>query len=107
MSRFINYNNGEGLTLTEFAAYAETDIQDFVDSVQRDISQSAPLDGALAALEDGSLWADDQQPLIEEIHALITEHERTAMPNDLTPEEWEREVRSRATADEIEYYDNQ
>ena len=34
------------------------------------------LEGAKDALEDGSLWTDEQQEIVESIHNVITENEK-------------------------------
>lgn len=79
---FINFNAAVDVVFV--ATYAQaggcfTDIVDFVGDVRRGVSSACPLDGAVHALEDGSLWADlndeDGQALLELVHRKAREAE--------------------------------
>ena len=71
MNEFINYDKHTGLSINTYRNPDATlgDITDVVAAVKNgDESVCCDLDGALDALEDGTLWTDDDQETIEYIH---------------------------------------
>lgn len=83
-NHFVNFFPGSvrdsrELSLDTHAAYGVEDIEGFVDSILVGCTSSAPTDGALAALEDGSVWGylcDKHgevaaREALEELHALL------------------------------------
>lgn len=78
MAHFINYNAHTGLSINTYRApegYANSDVTGLVEDIHAERSGCCPLEGALEALEDGSLWQDADQEILEELHALISSHE--------------------------------
>lgn len=81
MTHFINYSPDTGLSISTFRGaegYANGDITGLVEDIRAGRPGNCPLDGALDALEDGSTWSDEDQSIIEEIHASVREHEEAA-----------------------------
>lgn len=79
MNYFLNYSVDAGLSIKTSRDPSATagDIRDLVAAYQsKDESVVCDLDGALGALEDGSLWQDSDQEAIEDVHAFISEWER-------------------------------
>ena len=78
MTYFINYNPMTGFSINTFRepnGYCNEDVLGLVEDVQNGASSCCMLDGAKDALEDGSLWTDEQQEIVESIHSVITEDE--------------------------------
>ncbi len=75
-----NTRDERELSVNEVDAYGVEDIIGLVDSMIKGCTSSAPAEGALAALEDGSLWGelcaehgdDAVQGALEELHDLLT-----------------------------------
>jgi hypothetical protein len=81
---FINYSTQTGLSINTFrtpSGYANSDIIGLVDDICAGKDSCCPLDGSKAALEDGSLWAECPDETLEDLHALICEHEKNAIGN--------------------------
>ena len=84
MTTYINFFPGSirderELSLNDEVHYCFHDIIALVYAMIMGCTCSAPVDGALAALEDGSIWGDlvakhgdAVQGAIEEVHALIS-----------------------------------
>lgn len=75
---FINYSANSGISINSFRnpnGYANSDVTGLVDDIAGGRDGCCPLEGAKAALEDGSLWqgSNATQEILEEIHAAITE----------------------------------
>lgn len=81
---FINFFPGNTrdereVSVSDDASYGMEDVVGLVDSMIAGCTSSAPVAGAVAALEDGSIWADlvakhgeeSVQDAIEELHALL------------------------------------
>ena len=73
---FINYSVNTGLSVNTYRApqgWANGDICGLVDDIVSGRDGSCPLEGTLAALEDGGLWqgSNATQEILEEIHELI------------------------------------
>lgn len=84
MHKAINFYPGSmrdsrELSIDTVAAYSDYGIVELVDSMIVGTTASADFDGALAAVEDGALWADlcakhgddAVQEALEELHALL------------------------------------
>lgn len=84
MTTYINFFPGSTRKEKKFffsddPAYGIEDITGFADSVLQGCTSSAPVEGAKAALEDGSIWGDlcaahgDDlvQGVLEELHDVI------------------------------------
>lgn len=81
MSDFINYTPMTGVTIDSYRkpeGSFNDDVRGLVDDVRAGRPGCCDLDGALAALEDGSLWTDEDQEAIESVHAAIKDFEREA-----------------------------
>ena len=82
MSKYINFYAGDRtIEIGDIESYGKGDIGDLADSVTTGTgSISCPLEGAKAALEDGSYWQGSNvtAEALEEIHAAICEHEALA-----------------------------
>lgn len=78
MSLFINYDFNVGLSVSPErnpAGYANSDVQGLVEDVMSESSHSScPFDGALKALNDDSLWSEDEREIVESIKAVIEGH---------------------------------
>lgn len=77
---FINFDVNTGLSINSYRkpnGYANDDIGGLVDDILADRCGNCPLEGAKAALESGGYWqgSNATQELLEELHALICEHE--------------------------------
>lgn len=71
---FINYDQHTGLSIDSYRNPSATvgDITDLIAAVKsEDESITCQLEGAKAALEDGSIWQDDDQDALEEVHDLV------------------------------------
>jgi hypothetical protein len=76
---YLNFYPGS-IEVSDQPAYAVEDVVGFATSVIRGCTSSTPVDGALDATEDGSIWADlcakygddAVQGVIEEIHAVLS-----------------------------------
>lgn len=71
---FINYDQHTGLSIDTFRNPSATvgDITDLVEAVKNgNESIVCQLEGAKGALEDGSIWQDDDQDALEEVHDLV------------------------------------
>lgn len=78
MTHFINYSPVTGLSISTFRSaegYANGDVIGLVEDIHAGRPGNCPLDGALDAIEDGALWQDADQETLEELHALIANHE--------------------------------
>ena len=78
MNYFINFNAQTGsITIDTYRnnGMANADVIGLVEDIEKEISSTCSLEGALTALEDGSIWNDDQQEIIENLHAAIMEFE--------------------------------
>jgi transcriptional regulator with XRE-family HTH domain len=76
---FINYDKNTGLSIDSFRNPSATvgDITDLVAAVKtEDESITCQLEGAKDALEDGSIWQDDDQEALEEVHDFIARFEK-------------------------------
>lgn len=79
MTDFINYNPLTGFSINSFretGGWCNADVLGLVEDVQNGASGFCMLEGAKDALEDGSLWTDEQQEIVESIHNVITENEK-------------------------------
>jgi len=74
---FINFTSATGVHVLSYRR-AETcsnlDVTGLIEDIRAHRSASCPLAGARAALEDGSLWTDEDQFAIELVYAAITDH---------------------------------
>jgi hypothetical protein len=83
---YINFYPGttreeRELSLDADEAYGADDIVGLVDSMIKGSTSSAPVEGARAALEDGSLWSElcnehgdtAVQEALEELHSLLVD----------------------------------
>ena len=87
MNYFINFNAQTGrITINRYRnnGMANADVIGLVEDMEKGISSTCSVKGALAALEDGSIWNDDQQEIIENLHATLWEF-------NTDPFFWERE----------------
>lgn len=80
---FINNCPSMGLSINSYAkanGYYNSDVSGLVEDIIAERAGSCPLEGAKSALEDGSVWAgtDVAAELLEQLHALICEHEEIA-----------------------------
>lgn len=78
MNYFINYNaQTSSITINTYRnnGFGSLNVLGLVGDIQRGLLSNCPLEGALAALEDGSIWNDAQQEIIENLHATILEFE--------------------------------
>ena len=80
---FINNCPSLGLSINSFrkaSGYANSDVVGLVDDIIAERAGSCPLEGAKEALEDGAAWqgSDATPELLEQLHALICEHEEMA-----------------------------
>ena len=88
MTHFINYSPVTGLSIKTFrnTGAFNGDVVGLVDDIMDGREGCCELDGALDALEDGSLWSDEQQEVLEDLHALIrrweTEHDAEPVLDD-------------------------
>lgn len=75
---FIKYDFNVGLSISPErnpAGYASSDVQGLVEDMMSEGSHSScPLDGALDALNDDSLWPEDEREIVESIKAVIEGH---------------------------------
>ena len=76
---FIKYDFNVGLSISPErnpAGYANSDVQGLVEDMMSESSHSScPFDGALKALNDDSLWSEDERDIVESIRAIILSHE--------------------------------
>lgn len=67
---FINYSPISGYSLNTFrkpdTSYSDN-VVDFVKDVTREMSASCPFEGAIDALNDGSLFTDDDYDVVEDL----------------------------------------
>lgn len=78
---FINYDaTVDHISINTFRKPAASagDICDVVAGIRAGESVCCDLDGAKDALEDGSLWTDEDQPALEALHWAIREAEADA-----------------------------
>jgi hypothetical protein len=78
MTDFINYNPMTGFSINTFRdsdGYYNDDVLGLVEDVQNGASSCCMVEGAKDALEDGSLWTDAQQEIVESIHNAIVDNE--------------------------------
>ena len=78
MNYFINYDPATGVAINTYRqpnGYANDDVVELVDDMVAGRPGNCPLEGAKDALEDGSLWNDEDEHIINQIHNLIQEHE--------------------------------
>ena len=70
--RFLAYRPNRGYSLHNTAL--EPTIQnavEFVNSIKLGVSGVCPIEGLKDALTDGSLWSDEDQPILEELYNLL------------------------------------
>ena len=77
---FINYTVNAGVTINSYrnaTGYYNDDVTGLIDDIVAELSGCCPLEGAKAALEDGTLWngSDATPEVLEEIHNAICEYE--------------------------------
>ena len=78
MNWFINYRPEIGFSVNGWrvpGGYFNDDVLGLVDDVLGECAGSCPLDGAKDALEDGSLWADGMENILESLHYAIAPFE--------------------------------
>lgn len=78
---FINYSPLTGVSINSFrqpSGYANWDVDGLVVDIIAGRDSSCRLEGAKDALEDGSLWPDNDvvQEVLEEVHAAICDWEK-------------------------------
>lgn len=78
---FINYNaNTETLSVNTFrnTGYYNEDVCGMVEDIVTGVNSCCPLDGALAALEDGAAWAGTNatEEILEMLHDAIVSYEQ-------------------------------
>lgn len=72
--RYINYAPATGVSINTFRkpeGYANNDVRGLVEDIRAERQGTCDLDGAEAALEDGSLWSDGDQEALELLHNAI------------------------------------
>lgn len=85
---FINYDHTtDTLTIDSFRKpnAAAGDIMDLVAAItakDESICYSGDFDAALAATEDGSIWKDEEQQALEDLHHLINSHDYPGIHRD-------------------------
>ena len=73
---FINFSPASGISIDRYrapGACINEDVRGLVADMRDNRAGTCELDGSLAALEDGSLWGDDDQTILELLHASIRE----------------------------------
>lgn len=106
MKLFINYNSDtDCISLNTFrqpSGYYHGDVTGLVTDILAGISCSCALEGTKAALEDGSLWQDDDdtQVTIEFLHDLISMHENTEKQRDILLPSVNWQTKARGTNDD-------
>lgn len=78
MTYFINFAPMTGVSINTFRkpeGYANDDVRGLVEDIRANRAGTCDLDGAKAALEDGSLWNDDGQEALELLHSAISDFE--------------------------------
>ena len=68
---YINFHPETGVSVNIYrqpVGVASADIAGLVEDYRKNRAGCCPLEGAMEALEDGSLWSDDQQDAVEDIH---------------------------------------
>lgn len=87
MAHFINYDaqldNVFIATYRQASGYTNEDITGLVDDMKNNQSGCCPLEGSLNALEDGSLWEDEDQTILELLHHKITTHTAGRVNNEI------------------------
>lgn len=81
MTYFINFDPMTGVSINTFRkpeGSMNDDVRGLVEDIRANCAGTCDLDGAKAALEDGSLWSDDDQETLELVHAAIREAEAEA-----------------------------
>lgn len=81
MTHFINFDPMSGVSIDTFRkpeGSANDDVRGLVEDIHADRPGCCDLDGAKAALEDGSLWSDDDQKTLELLHSAIRDFEAEA-----------------------------
>ena len=73
MNYFINFDPLTGFSVTTYRNQVTWcgDVTDLVSDARSNNAACCPIDGAKDALEDGSLWEDDDQETIEDLHNVI------------------------------------
>ena len=97
---FINYDENTGLSINTYrhpGGYANSDVAGLVDDILAGHTGCCPLEGAIAVLEDGGMWAGSNATpaLLEELHLLATEYEagqRLDDNQDVSPRQLAGEV---------------
>ena len=69
MELFINYSPVSGLSINSFRnnGYYNSNVVGLVEDIRTGCASCCPLEGALDALNDGSLWEGKDQEIIEEV----------------------------------------
>lgn len=78
---FINYDaDTDHLSISTFrnTGYANSDVLSLVDGIHFSDSGNCELEGAKEALEDGSIWMDEDEHIVNQLLNLIQEHEAKA-----------------------------
>lgn len=81
MSKFINFTPMAGVSIDTYRkpeGSVNDDVRGLVEDIRANRAGTCDLDGAKAALEDGSLWSDDDQETLELVHNAINESEAEA-----------------------------
>lgn len=78
-SHYINFAPALGVSIDTFRkpeGYANDDVRGLVEGIRAGRPGCCDLDGAKAALEDGSLWSDGDQEALELLHSAIRDFEK-------------------------------
>lgn len=79
MTCFINFDPARGLSIATYRqpqGACNGDVLGLVEDIRAGRPGCCDLEGAKAALEDGSLWTDDDQETLELLHAAVSERAR-------------------------------
>ena len=82
MMYYINFTPADGISIDTYrapGAFVNGDVRGLVADIRANRAGTCELDGSLAALEDGSLWEDEDQEILELLHATIREASRGEM----------------------------
>ena len=78
MTYFINFGPVSGVSINTYRkpeGSANDDVRGLVEDIRANRAGCCDLEGAKAALEDGSLWSDDDQETLELLHDVIRNFE--------------------------------
>lgn len=79
IENFINYHPVTGVSINTYrepGGYFNDDVCGLVSDMVSEQPGCCPLEGSREALEDGGLWEDYEQAIIEHLHGFITEWEK-------------------------------